>query len=60
MHTIIRSKLFDMVYDDNTRGSSAFNLLRFIGRIRLEHGNPLMEPRHPNIDREKPWPPLQT
>lgn len=55
---VIRSKLFDMVYDDNTRNGSAFNLLGFIGRLRLEHGSPPMEPRHPNIDREKPWPPL--
>ncbi|MCJ7560254.1 hypothetical protein MUO79_06505, partial [Candidatus Bathyarchaeota archaeon] len=57
-NTTIRSKLFDMVYDDNTRSSSAFNLLGFIGRLRLEHGNPPMEPRHPNVERKESWPPL--
>ena len=53
----IRSKLFDMIYDDDARSRSAFNLLGFIGRLRLENGNPPMEPRHPNIERKDPWPP---
>lgn len=57
-NTVVRSKLFDMVYDDNARSNGAFNLLGFISRLRLEHGNPSMEPRHPNIDRREPWPPL--
>jgi hypothetical protein len=55
-NTTIRSKLFDMVYDDSTRSGSAFNLLGLIARLRLEHGNPPMEPRHPNIERKDPWP----
>jgi hypothetical protein len=54
----IRRKLYDMIYDDDTRNKSAFKLLGFIGRLRLENGNPPMEPRHPNIERNNPWPPV--
>jgi hypothetical protein len=57
-NTAIRSKLFDMVYDDKTRSNCAFNLLGFICQSRLEYGNPPMEPRHPNIERREPWPPV--
>ena len=53
---VIKEKLFDMVCDDEYRSHSAYNLLGYIYQLRLEHGNPPMEPRHPNIKRKEPWP----
>ena len=55
----VRSRLFAMVTEDPTRRRAAFSLLGQIEEWRLEHGRPLDEPRHPDIDSDLPWPPLE-
>jgi hypothetical protein len=54
----LRSRLFAMVHRDATRSRASFSLLGQIEEWRVEHGRPLDEPRHPDIDSELPWPPL--
>lgn len=55
----IRYRLFDMAIDDRRRCRTAFELLGFIHKLRFEYGKPPTEPRHPNLQRGKPWPLLE-
>jgi hypothetical protein len=54
----IRERLFGMALNDAPRRKSAFTLLGFIEVWRLDYGRPSTEPRHPNINSNVPWPPL--
>jgi hypothetical protein len=53
----IRSRLFAMVSNDDSRKRSAWALLGRIESWRLEYGRPASEPRHPAFDSGTPWPP---
>lgn len=54
----IRERLFDILMHDPGRRKSAYELLGFIEQLRLKFGKPPTEPRHPNLQAGKPWPPL--
>lgn len=54
----IRSRLFNMVLNDENRKLSAMALLGQIELWRLEHGRPSVEPRHPALESGNPWPPI--
>ena len=58
-HNVIRERLFEMVLHDDLRRKSAFALLGEIECWRLDRGKPGFEPRHPSIDSNIPWPPLE-
>jgi hypothetical protein len=53
----IRSRLFEMAVNDESRKHSAWSILARIESWRIEYGRPTNEPRHPNIDSGIPWPP---
>ena len=53
----IRSRLFEMAVNDESRKHSAWSILTRIESWRIEYGRPTNEPRHPNIDSGIPWPP---
>jgi hypothetical protein len=55
----IRERLFQMLRHDKVRGKSAAAILAQIEMWRLEHGRPNSEPRHPLIDSDESWPPLE-
>ncbi len=55
---VIRSRLFEMVLNDDNRRHSALALLGDIEVWRLEYGRPSSEPRHPAFDSGVPWPPI--
>ena len=48
--------LFESVINKKTHWLFAFELLGYINWLRIEHGRPQLEPRHPNIKTKKPWP----
>ena len=50
--------LFESVINKKTHWLLAFELLGYINWLRIEHGRPQLEPRHPNVKAQKPWPPL--
>lgn len=54
----IRSRLFEMVLNDDSRRRSAWVLLGQIEWWRLEYGRPNSEPRHSAFDSGEPWPPI--
>ena len=54
----IRTRLFEMVLNDDNRRHSALALLGQIEVWRLEYGKPSSEPRHPAFDSGVPWPPI--
>jgi len=54
----IRSRLFNMILDDDGRRQSAWALLGQIESWRLEHGRPSSETRHPAFDSGELWPPI--
>lgn len=58
--TEIRSRLFEMVLNDDTRRHSAWKFLGQIESWRLEYGRPTNEPRHPAFDSGVWWPPIET
>ena len=53
----VRSRLFRMANEDQKRRKSAFALLGQVEQWRLEHGRPTGEPRHPDLESGKSWPP---
>lgn len=53
----IRSRLFEMTVNDESRKHSAWSILAQIESWRIEYGRPTSEPRHPNIESGIPWPP---
>jgi hypothetical protein len=55
----IRTRLFEMVLNDEVRRQSASALLGKIEVWRLEYGKPSTEPRHPGFDSGAPWPPIE-
>lgn len=55
----LRFRLFRMVHEDRKRQKSAFMLLGQIEVLRLEHGRPTGEPRHPDLSSGQPWPPKE-
>ncbi len=55
----IRGRLFAMLLNDATRRRSAWALLGQIESWRLEYGRPGNEPRHPALDSDTPWPPIE-
>ncbi|MGO8841706.1 MAG: NACHT domain-containing protein [Methyloceanibacter sp.] len=54
----VRAKLFQMVLNDPTRRKAAFSILGQVEVLRIEHGRPTGEPRHPMIESGEAWPPL--
>jgi len=54
----VRARLLRMAQEDPSRRHAALALLGQIEVWRLEHGRPLDEPCHPDIDSGLPWPPL--
>ncbi len=54
----IRTRLFEMVLNDDNRRHSALALLGQIEVWRLEYGRPSSEPRRPAFDSGGPWPPI--
>jgi len=54
----IRSRLFEMAVNDESRRHSAWSILAQIESWRIEYGRPTTEPRHPNVDSGIPWPPV--
>lgn len=52
----IRSCLYEMTVEDDSRKHSAWELLGQIESWRLEYGRPDSEPRHPSFDSGKSWP----
>lgn len=50
--------LFESVTNKQANWLLAFKLLGYINWLRIEHGRPQLEPRHPNIRTQKPWPSL--
>lgn len=55
-----RAKLFKIIIDDPTRSRAASSVLGRIEVSRIEYGRPASEPRHPMIESNKPWPPLDS
>jgi len=55
----IKAKLFEMTLKDDRRKQSAFALLGQIEVLRLEHGRPTTERRHPVFDSGEMWPPIR-
>jgi hypothetical protein len=55
--TVIRHRLFEMALNDDKRCRSALRLLGRARLLRLEHGMPLLEPRHPAVETGIAWPP---
>lgn len=55
--TVLRHRLFEIALDDDRRCRSALRLLGRARLSRLEHGMPLLEPRHPAIETGIAWPP---
>ena len=57
--TGLRKRLYDIAMKDVTRRTSALELLAVIAECRLEHGQPVDEPIHPNIEAlargQLPW-----
>jgi len=56
----IRSYLYEMTIEDDSRKHSAWELLGQIESWRLEYGRPDREPRHPSFDSGKPWPLIES
>lgn len=54
----IGKKLFNIVINKDGNWMFSFKLLGFINRLRVKHGKPLLEPRHPEIETHVPWPTL--
>ena len=52
----LRVRLFKMALDDQRRRKSAFTLLGKVEILRLEHGKPTGEPRHPELTSGLSWP----
>jgi len=56
----LRKRLFEIATQDSTRRMSALELLAVIAECRLEHGLPLDDPLHPDIEslaiQPGPWP----
>jgi len=50
--------LFESVINKKAHWLLAFELLGYINWLRIEYGRPQLEPRHPNVKAQKPWPPL--
>ena len=50
--------LFESVINKKAYWLFAFDLLGYINWLRIEHGRPQLEPRHPNVEAKEPWPPL--
>ncbi|MBC8485686.1 MAG: hypothetical protein H8D45_06560 [Bacteroidetes bacterium] len=50
--------LFESVVNKRADWLCAFKLLGYINWLRIEYGRPQLEPRHPDISTQKPWPPL--
>ncbi len=50
--------LFESVINKQANWLLAFKLLGYINWLRIKHGRPQLEPRHPDIRSQKPWPPL--
>ena len=48
--------LFETVANKKDYWLFSFKVLGRINRLRLKHGRPPLEPRHPNIKSGKPWP----
>lgn len=55
----LRVQLFRMAIEDERRRKSAFVLLGQIEEWRLEYGRPTGEPRHPDLESDRPWPPIE-
>ncbi len=57
--TGLRKRLYDIAMNDVTRRTSALELLAVIAECRLEHGQPVDEPIHPNFEAlgrgQFPW-----
>ena len=53
----LRVRLFRMALEDKKRRKSAFMLLGQIEEWRLQYGRPTDEPRHPDFESNKSWPP---
>jgi DNA polymerase III delta prime subunit len=54
----VRRRLLRMAHEDPSRRHAALALLGQIEVWRIEHGRPLDEPCHPEIESRLPWPPL--
>jgi hypothetical protein len=54
----LRMNLFESVINKHDNWLFAFKILGYINWLRIEHGRPQLEPRHPDIQRHRPWPPL--
>lgn len=50
--------LFETVVNKQGNWLLSFKLLGYINWLRIEHGRPQLESRHPDIRKQKPWPPL--
>lgn len=52
----LRRKLLSMTSGDDAATDAAARCLNEIDRIRDDYGNPIGEPRHPDLASGKPWP----
>jgi hypothetical protein len=52
----LRKRLFAITKDDTTEATLAAACLTAIDELRDEYGAAESEPRHPNIDSDRPWP----
>jgi hypothetical protein len=52
----LRQRLFALVKDDKAETGLAAACLTAIDELRDRYGQPESEPRHPDIDSERPWP----
>lgn len=55
----LRVRLFKMANEDKKRRRTASMLLGQIEKWRLEYGRPTGEPRHPDLESGRSWPPLE-
>ena len=54
--TELRKRLFAMTRNDVTEAKLAIACLDAIDELRDDYGPPQSEPRHPDIDADRPWP----
>lgn len=59
-NTKVRARLLEMVYKDELRKDSAYELLGEIDKWRLESGKPDFESRHPSMSSGYSWPIVET
>ena len=55
----LRVRLFKMANEDEKRRRAASMLLGQIEEWRLEYGRPTGEPRHPDLESGRSWPPME-